>query len=153
MKNQKARETAASKGREAAEKLKTALKSGKPLPAALQEAGGLKPEKIEPFIIAAEEDEKNPPDKPKNEPADMMMIKNISSQLQPGETSDFVPWSDGGFIVLMEKRDPADPAKSQETRAKFEKDLATRNRAIVFMEWLRDRQRDARVQMSAEAKG
>jgi hypothetical protein len=81
----------------------------------------------------------------------MMMIKNISSQLQPGETSDFVPWSDGGFIVLMEKRDPPDPAKYQETRAKFEKDLATRNRAIVFMEWLRDRQRDARVQM-AEAK-
>src|SRR5437870_3951432 len=54
IKNQRTRETAATKGREAAEKLKAALKSGKPLPAALQEAGGLKPEKIEPFIIADE---------------------------------------------------------------------------------------------------
>jgi len=151
IKNQRTRETAATKGREAADKLKASLKSGKPLPAALQEAGGLKPEKIEPFIIADESDAKNPLDKPKDEPADMMMIRNVSAQLQPGETSEFVPWADGGFIVLMEKRDPADPAKYQETRTKFEKDVATRNRTIVFFEWLRDRQRDARVQM-AETK-
>src|SRR5262249_15398740 len=109
IKSQRAREMATSKGRQAAESLKNALISGKPLPAALQDAGGLKPEKIAPFTLADEADAKNPPEKPKNEPTDMMMIKNVSAQLQPGEVSDFVPWADGGVILLMEKREPADP--------------------------------------------
>ena len=142
---------ATAKGRQAAESLKTALKSGKPLPAALQEAGGLKPEKIEPFMAAADEpDAKNPPEKPKNDSTDMMIIKNVSAQLQPGEASDFVPWIDGGMIVLMEKREPPDPAKYQQTKATFEERYLKNAREYVFMEWLRDRQRDAGLQ---SAKG
>ena len=142
--------SAATKGREAAEKLKTSLKSGKPLPAALQEAGGLKPEKIEPFTVVDDADAKNPPEKPKDQPTDMMMIKNVSSSLQPGEVSDFVPWIDGGLIVLLEKREPADPAKYQQTKVKLEENYLKNARDYVFMEWLRDRQRDAGLQ---SAKG
>ena len=142
---------ATAKGRQAAESLKNALKSGKPLPAASQEAGGLKPEKIEPFMAAADEpDAKNPPEKPKNDPTDMMIIKNVSAQLQPGEASDFVPWIDGGIIVLMEKRESPDPAKYQQTKATFEERYLKNAREYVFMEWLRDRQRDAGLQ---SAKG
>ncbi len=150
IKNERSREMATTKGREAAEKLKTSLKSGKPLPAALQEAGGLKPEKIEPFTVVDNADAKNPPEKPKDQPTDMMMIKNVSSSLQPGEVSDFVPWIDGGLIVLLEKREPADPAKYQQTKVKLEENYLKNARDYVFMEWLRDRQRDAGLQ---SAKG
>src|SRR5256885_9050610 len=48
IKSQRAREMASTKGRQAVEVLRNALKSGQPLPAALQQAGGLKTEKMEP---------------------------------------------------------------------------------------------------------
>jgi peptidyl-prolyl cis-trans isomerase D len=146
IKNERSREMASTKGRQAAEALKTALKAGKPLPVALQGAGGLKPEKIEPFTVADEVDAKNPTEKPKDQPADMMMVKNMSALLQPGEVSDFVPWTDGGLIVLLEKREPPDPAKYQQTKATFEERYFKTAREYVFMEWLRDRQRDAGLQ-------
>jgi len=148
LKSQRVREMAANKGRQAAESLKNALKSGKPLPAALQEAGGLKSEKLEPFIVAEEGEAKNPPDKPKNEPTDMMMIKNVSAQLQPGDVSDFVPWTGGGLIVLLEKREPPDPAKYQQAKATFEERYLKNARDYVFIEWLRDRQRNANLQFA-----
>ena len=151
IKSERGREMATTKGRQAAESLKNALKSGKPLPAALQEAGGLKPEKLEPFTVAADEaDAKNPPEKPKNDPTDMMMIKNVSAQLQPGEVSDFIPWIDGGLIVLLEKRESPDPAKYQQTKAAFEERYLNNAREYVFMEWFRDRQRDAGLQAAAK---
>jgi peptidyl-prolyl cis-trans isomerase D len=150
IKSERGREMATAKGRQAAESLKNALKSGKPLPAALQEAGGLKPEKLEPFTVADDADAKNPPEKPKNEPTDMMMIKNVSAQLQAGEASDFVPWIDGGMIVLLEKREPPDPAKYPQAKAAFEERYLKTARQYVFMEWLRDRQREAGLQ---SAKG
>src|SRR5438309_9127453 len=143
IKSQRAREMASTKGRQAVEVLRNALKSGQALPAALQQAGGLKTEKMEPFTIADETETKNPAEKPKNEPTDLMMIKNVSAQLQPGEVSDLVPWIDGGLIVLMEKRERPDPAKYQQTKATFEERYLKTAREYVFMEWLRDRQRDA----------
>ena len=150
IKNERAREMATAKGRKAAETMRNVLKAGQPLQSALQQEGGLKAEKLEPFAVANEADSKNPPDKPKNEPTDMMMIKNVSAQLQPGEVSDFVPWIDGGLIVLMEKREPPDPANYQQTKATFEERYLKNAREYVFMEWLRDRQRDAGLQ---SAKG
>jgi hypothetical protein len=146
IKNDRSREMATAKGRKAAEMLQNGLKAKQPLQLVLQQAGGLKPEKLEPFTAADEADAKNPPEKPKNDPTDMMMIKNVSAQLQPGEVSDFVPWIDGGLIVLMEKRDPPDPAKYQQTKATFEERYLKSAREYVFMEWLRDRQRDAGLQ-------
>src|SRR5262249_17446862 len=101
-----------------------------------------KAEKMPPFTLSDQFDEKNP-DQAKNEPVDQVMIKNVSSQLEPGEVSEFVPWTDGGFIVLMDKREPADPAKYPETKAKLEERYLKNAREYVFMEWLRDRQRDA----------
>ena len=150
IKNERSREMATAKGRKAAETLRNGLKAGQPLPFTLEQAGGLKAEKVEPFIVANEADAKNPPEKPKNDPADMMMIKNVAAQLQPGEASDFVPWIDGGLIVLMEKREPPDPGKYQQTKATFEERYLKNAREYVFMEWLRDRQRDAGLQ---SAKG
>jgi hypothetical protein len=143
IKNERAREMATAKGRKAAETLRNGLKAGQPLQFTLDQAGGLKAEKMEPFMAADEADAKNPPDKPKEDRADMVMIKNVSAQLQPGEVSDFVPWIDGGLIVLMEKREAADPVKYQQAKAEFDERYLKNAREYVFMEWLRDRQRDA----------
>jgi len=103
----------------------------------------LKAEKLEPFTVADEADAKNPPEKPKDQLADLMMIKNVAAQLQPGEVSDFVPWVDGGLIVLMDKREQPDPAKYQQTKATFEERYLKNARDYVFAEWLYDRQRAA----------
>jgi parvulin-like peptidyl-prolyl isomerase len=150
IKNERSREMATAKGRKGAETLRNGLKAGQSLQVSLQQAGGLKPEKIEPFTVADETEGKNPPEKPKNEPADMMMIKNVSAQLQPGDVSDFVPWTDGGLIVLLEKREPPDPAKYQQTKATFEERYLKTAREYVFMEWLRDRQRAAGLAPTAK---
>ena len=148
IKADRSRELAMTKGRQAADALKNALKSGKPLPAALQEAGGLKADKPEPFTLADDDAEGNKTaDKPKGD-QDLMAIKNLSAQLQPGEVSDFTPWIDGGLIVILEKRDPPDPAKYQEAKAKFEEKYLKTAREYVFEEWLRDRQRNADVQFA-----
>jgi hypothetical protein len=145
IKNERGREMATAKGRKGAETLRNGLKAGQPLQFTLEQAGGLKAEKIDPFMVANEADAKNP-EKPKNDPAELMMIKNVSAQLQPGEVSDFVPWIDGGLIVLMEKREPADPVKYQQAKAEFDERYLKNAREYVFMEWLRDRQRDAGLQ-------
>ena len=150
LKTERSREMAAAKGRKGVETLRNGLKAGQPLQFTLEQAGGLKVEKIPPFTLAeGEEDEKAEPDKPK-ESMDMMMIKNVSGPLQPGEVSDFVPWIDGGFIVLVEKREAPDPAKYQETKAKLEENYLKNAREYTFMEWLRDRQREAGME---RAKG
>lgn len=141
IRNERAREMMMTNGRKAVETLRNALKSGQPLQSALAQAGNLKAEKVEPFIMADEMD-KNPAEK-KNEPTDSMIIKNVASQLQPGEVSDFTPWIDGGLIVLMEKRESPDPAKYEEAKTKFQARYLGAAREYVFEEWLRDRQRDA----------
>jgi peptidyl-prolyl cis-trans isomerase D len=143
IKNDRSREMANAKGRQAAETLKNGLKTKQPLQASLEQAGGLKAEKMEPFTLSDDDAEKNPPDKPKNEQGDIMMIKNVASQLQSGDVSDFMPWLDGGFIVVMEKKEPPDPAKFPETKAKLEERYLKNAREYVFAEWMRDRQHAA----------
>jgi len=149
IKSERTREIATTRGRQAAETLKNGLKNKQPLQFTLEQAGGLKAEKIPPFSLSDDLEQKDPK-KPKDEPIDAMMVKNVASQLQPGEVSDFVPWTDGGFIVFLEKREPPDLAKYPEAKAKIEQRYLKDAREYVFMEWLRDRQRDAGLQ---SAKG
>ena len=141
IKNERARDMAMANGRKAAEALRNGVKSGQPLQSVLAQTGGLKAEKIEPFTLADDMD-KNPNGK-KNEPTDLMIVKNVAGGLQPGEVSDFSPWIDGGLIVLLEKRESPDPAKYQETKAKFEERYLKAAREYEFDEWLRDCQRKA----------
>ena len=145
IKTERSRDMATAKGRQAAEILRNGLKNKQPLQFTLEQAGGLKAEKMEPFTLADDIDVKNPADK-KNEPSDMTIIKNAVGQLQPGEVSDFSPWLDGGLILILDKREPPDPAKYEESKAKFEERYLKTAREYVFVEWLRDRQRDAGLQ-------
>ena len=148
IKNDRTREMALAKGRKAAETLRNGLKAGQPLQFTLEQAGGFKAEKLEPFAVSDDAKGKNPADKSKKEPDDMAMIKNIASQLQPGEVSDLAPWIDGGMIVILDKREVPDPAKYQQAKASFEERILKTAREYVFMEWLRDRQREAGLQFA-----
>ena len=148
IKTERSREMATAKGRQSAEILRNGLQAKQPLPFTLEQAGGLKAEKMPPFTLADDEEEKNPAEQAKNESMDLMMIKNISNQLQPGEVSDFVPWIDGGFIVLMEKREPPDPAKYPQTKAILEKTYLEGAREYQFISWMRERQRAAGFELA-----
>jgi len=141
------REMVSAKGAKASQDLREGLKGGKPLSSAL-EAANVKAEKLEPFTLADDADVKNPGDQLKNKSPDMIAIKNAVSQIQPGEVSDFFPSDDSGMIVLLEKREPPDPAKYQQGKAEFDQQYLKNKRQIVFYEWLRDRQRAADVQIA-----
>src|SRR5262249_5553591 len=109
---------------------------------------GMKAEKIPPFTMVNEPkgkpDEKQPPESP-----EMMQIKNAVFRLQPGEVSDYVSLGNGGFIVVLEKREPPDPAKYAERKAAFDERYLDGKQQVVFNEWLRERQRDAGLSQSA----
>jgi PPIC-type PPIASE domain/SurA N-terminal domain len=140
IKSSRTKELISTKGAEIAHQLREATASGQPLEVAIRKMG-LKAEKIPPFSLA--EDATAKPEERK-EPPDLVAIKNAVAQLNPGDVSDFVPWEEGGVVAVLEKREPADPAKYPEKKAAFD----NRYREIVFYEWLRDRQRDAGLQAS-----
>jgi peptidyl-prolyl cis-trans isomerase D len=141
------REMVSTKGAKVVNDLREALKKGEALPAALQ-AANVKAEKLDPLTLADDADMNNPSDKPKNEPPEMNAVKNAVSQIQPGEVSDFFPSDNGGLIVLLEKREPPDPAKYEKGKMAFDEKYLKGKRQIVFYEWLRDRQRAANVEFA-----
>jgi len=143
IKKSKARELMSTKGAEAVQQLREAKQSGQPLEAAIQKAGG-KAEKIAPFSIIEEEKSTSQGNEPKkNEPADLPFIKQAVAFLNPGETSDFFPAGENGFVAILEKREPLADANASEKKAAYEKRLLDNKRQIVLMEWLRDRGQEA----------
>ena len=142
IKSSRTRELISTKGAEIAHQLREVSTSPADagLEAAIQKMG-LKAEKVPPFSLV--EDATAKPEERK-EPPDLVAIKNAVAQINPGDVSDFFPWEEGGVIAVLEKREPADPAKYPEKKAAFD----NRYREIVFYEWLRDRQRDAGLQVS-----
>ncbi len=148
IKNARTRELIATKGAEIVHQLREAMNSGQPLEAAVQKTG-VKAEKHAPFSLLEDPTAKsNDKQEPKNEPSDLIAIKNAVAQIEPGSVSDFFPWEDGGAIAVLEKREPPDPAKYPESKAAFDQRYLGNKRTIVFHEWLRDRQRDAGLQFS-----
>jgi len=148
IKNARTRELITTKGAEIVRQLREATSSGQPLEAAIQKTG-VKAEKLAPFsLLEGPTAKSNDKQEPKNEPSDLIAIKNAVAQIEPGSVSDFFPWEDGGVIAVLEKREPPDPAKYQESKATFDQRYLGNKRTIVFHEWLRDRQRDAGLQFS-----
>lgn len=140
IKSSRTKELISTKGAEIAHQLREAAASGQPVEAAIQKTG-LKAEKVPPFSLV--EDATAKPEERK-QPPDLVAIKNAVAQLNPGDVSDFFPSEEGGLIAVLEKREPADPAKYLEKKATFD----NRYREIAFYEWLHDRQRDAGLQVS-----
>ena len=146
LKRSKSQEMISTKGSEIVRKLREAKTSGQPLEGVAKEAG-VKVEKVPPFSLMEEPkakvQEKDQKKEAEKEPPDFIAIKNAASRLEPGEVGDFFPWEDGGVIVVLEKREKPDPAKSAESKASFDERYLNNKREIVFYEWLHDRQRDA----------
>jgi peptidyl-prolyl cis-trans isomerase D len=147
LKKSKAREVMSTKGAELANQVREATKSGQPLEATLQKASA-KLEKIPPFALIEEEKTKPEDKEQKNEPPDLVAIKDAVAFLNPGEISDFSPSGNDGFIAILEKREPSADSSAGEKKAAFEKRLLDNKERIVFFEWLRDRQQAAGLQFS-----
>ena len=141
------RQLVAGKGADVARVIREATAAGTPLDTALNQVG-LQAERIPPFAIM---DPAPPPPKPeeatdkKPDAPDLPMIKNAVRELNPGDSSEFVPTPQGGLIAVVEKRDPADPAGYEQAKTNFEKNYLQSKRAAVFDEWLQDRRQAARV--------
>ncbi|HEU5312671.1 MAG TPA: peptidyl-prolyl cis-trans isomerase [Candidatus Udaeobacter sp.] len=148
IKKSKAHELMSTKGAEVVQQLREAKQSGQPLEAAIQKAGG-KAEKVPPFSLIEEEKSKSQDKEPKkNEPADLPAIKQAVAFLNPGETSDFFPAGESGFVAILEKREPLADANASEKKAAFEKRLLDNKRRVVLLEWLRDRGQAAGLQFT-----
>lgn len=142
LKTTRAREAMSLKASQAVHDLREGLKAGEPLSFAAEKVN-LKPEKIPPFTLMDEETAD--PNKPKDQPPDLIAVKNATASLQPGDVSDFFPWEDGGIIVVLEKREPPDDAKYGPKKADLSERIIKNKREIVFYEWLRDKQREAGI--------
>jgi peptidyl-prolyl cis-trans isomerase D len=149
IKMQRAREMVLNKGAQAAHELRETLRSGAPLNFALEKVN-LKAEKIPPFSVADEITAKPEPEKAEKEPGDLRAIKQAAGDLNAGEVSEFLPTNDGGFIAIVEKREPPDEARVRENKAAFEERFLGNKRKLVFFEWLRNRQSEAHVMTAKE---
>ncbi len=146
LKKQKVQQLVSQKAASVAEKLRTEMKSGKPLAQAASDAG-VQAEKLPAFAMVDQKPGATPapsPD-PKKESADMPYIKRTASSLQPGEVSSFVNTPDGGLVVVLESREKIDPAQYAKELPTLE-DRAMENRSqLVFHQWLRERRQAAGV--------
>ncbi len=142
LKKARSREIMSNKGAELVQQLREAKKSGQPLQAAIQKTG-VKPEKLPPFSLIQEEEEKSEDKKPKNEATELLAVKDAVAFLKPGDISDFVPSGTDGFIAILETREPLPEATANEKKAAFEKRMLDNKERIVLFEWLRDRQQAA----------
>jgi peptidyl-prolyl cis-trans isomerase D len=142
IKTNRERETVSNKGMKAAHDLRENLKAGEPLASAVAKAN-LKMEKLPPFSLADEFEPGTEPNKPGKESPDFSAIKRAVGDLTTGGVSEFWPVADGGLIVVVEKREPPDEAKSRENKASFDERYLGNKQKFVFYEWLRERQREA----------
>lgn len=153
LKKQRVSEMLAAKGAAAAQSIREALKSGKPLDPALQQTG-LPSEKIPAFALADPPAPKSTPEPgkpPQLEAPDLQTIKGAVAELKPGEVSDFLPTPSGGTVAILEKREQPDPANYEKTKASFVERFARGKREIAFYEWLRERRQEAGVRPAPEA--
>jgi hypothetical protein len=147
LKKQGTQQMVAMKATGIAQQLRDELKSGKPLQEAAAQAG-VKAEKLPAFALA-DNPPGTPPDpkpEPKNESPDMQSIKQAASSLSPGSVSDYVGTSDGGLIVVLEKREILTAAQFEKARPVIESRALLNKSQVVFYEWLRERRRAAGVE-------
>jgi peptidyl-prolyl cis-trans isomerase D len=146
LKQQKTQQMIASKAAEVGRKLRGEIKSGKPVADAAAVAG-VQAEKIPTFALldTLPGATPSPTPEPKKEIPDMPRIKQVVSDLSPGDVSDYLSTPSGGLIVILEKRETLDPATYEKSRAIIERQALQNRSQIVFYEWLRERRHAAGV--------
>jgi hypothetical protein len=156
LKKEKLHQLVANKGADTARVIREALRAGTPLDTAMNQSG-LHVERIPPFSIVESATPTPAPspavaaekDKPaKVETPDLMAIKNAVNELNPGDSTEFVPTDKGGLVAVLEKREPADLAGYPQVKTTFETSYLQSKRAAVFDEWLQDRRQAAQLQLA-----
>ncbi|MEN3368688.1 MAG: peptidyl-prolyl cis-trans isomerase [Verrucomicrobiota bacterium] len=147
IKSERVRQLVSSKGADTARVIREALNAGTPLDKAVAQIG-LTVERIPPFSILESAPKPEKDKEPKVDAPDLPMIKNAVREVNPGESTDFVPTAKGGLVAVVEKREPADPAGYEQSRTAFESNYIVAKRAIIFYDWLRDRRQAARLQVT-----
>ena len=146
LKKTRARELMSTKGAELVQQLREAKTSGQPLETALQKAGA-KPEKLPPFSLIGEEQQKSDAKEDKNQSPELLAVKNAVALLNPGDVSDFVPSGTEGVIAILEKREPFAEANAGEKKRAFEKRILENKERIVLVEWLHERQQASGLEL------
>jgi peptidyl-prolyl cis-trans isomerase D len=146
LKARKERELLTIRAANVAHDLGEALKGGDMIAKAAQKLN-LKLEKVPPFSLADELEQKGP-SAPETIP-DLPMIKNAVADLHANEVADPIPTSDGAVVAVVEKRDPPDPVQAAANRASLDQRILRGKRAMMFSEWLQERRRVAGVQATA----
>ena len=151
IRKQRVQELVASKGAEVKQKIAEAIKSGAPVEAALQQTG-LPAEKIPPFALS---DPPTPATEPGKEPQpqapDLQVIKSSVAELNAGEVSDAIPTEQGAVIAVLESREQPAPGLYEAGKQMFASRFLRGKQELAFYEWLRERRREAGVQMNAGA--
>src|SRR5256886_13592985 len=147
LKKTRGRELLSTKGAELVQQLREAKNSGQPLETAIQQAGA-KPEKLPTFSLIEEEQQKSDGKQPKNQPPELLAVKDAVVLLNPGDVTDFVPSGTDGFIAILEKREPLADANAGEKKVAFEKRILENKERIVLVEWLRNRQEEAGLEFN-----
>jgi hypothetical protein len=147
LKKTRSRELMSTKSAELVQQLREAKKSNQPVDSVIAKSG-LKSEQIPPFSLIDEEAEKaDENNEPNKQSPELLAIKNAVALMNPGDVSDFVPSGTDGVIAILEKRESPGDAAGKEKRAAFEKRMLENKQRIVLIEWLRDRQQDAGLEM------
>jgi SurA N-terminal domain/PPIC-type PPIASE domain len=143
---QKLKQLVATRANDVARTIREATKANTPLDKALAQMG-LQTERIPPFSVI--ENPPTPPPKPeepkdkKPDVPDLQSIKSAVGQLNPGDSTDFVPTATGGLVAVLEQREPGDPAGYEKVKTTFEKNYLQSKKMVVFDEWLHERRRAA----------
>ncbi|MGI9087441.1 MAG: peptidyl-prolyl cis-trans isomerase [Chthoniobacterales bacterium] len=145
LKAERLQELLSTKGAEAAQKIRDAMKTGVSAEAAIQQAG-LVAEKITPFSLAESAAPKPKPDQsPAPETPDLSAIKSAVAELSSGEVSQMIPTATGGLVAVLEKREAPHAATNDAAKMLLDGRYLNSKREIVFYEWLRERRREAGV--------
>ena len=150
LKSQKQREMLTARATEIANKMREAMNAGTAADAAAQQAG-VALEKVPPFALSDPPTPKPAPDQPPPPPEtpDLQSIKGAVAELSPGEIGTFTPTQNGGLIAILEKRDAADPAGYEASKAMFAQRYVRSKREIAFYEWLREKREEAGLKSAA----
>ena len=146
LKKARERELMSTKGAELVQQLRDAKNSNQPLDAVIAKAG-VKSEKLPPFSLVDEESEKGDDKEPKKQSPELLTVKNAVVMMNPGDVSDFMPTGTDGLIAILDKREPLGDASAGEKKTAFQKRLVENKERIVVIEWLRDRQQEAGLEM------
>ncbi len=135
LKRERAQEALNLKATEIRNKIVADLKAGKTFAEAAQAAGAT----VETFPVFSQSE-------PNRTLPDAREVMSATLDLKDGELSPFTPSADGGFLVHVDKRLPADDAKFAADKPMIVENMARLTRSVLFSEWLKLRRAEAQIQ-------